>query len=234
MEQIYTIPVNEAFDAASEGNSRGCPFCMLAEKLENNEIDLILGASMMEPDIRIKTNEQGFCRHHFDMMFSGKNRLGLGLILESHLDEQKKHFSKNGLISKPGESEIRTVSRLNENCYVCSKIEYHFSKMLETAVLLWEKDPEFRKKTSRQPYFCLPHYKRFLETASSYLSKKMFKEFYNAVEETENSYFDALREDVSWFCKKFDYRYNDEPWKNSKDAVERAIAFLCGRVQTKK
>ena len=51
-----------------------------------------------------------------------------------------------------------------------------FSKMLETAVLLWEKDPEFRKKTSRQLYFCLPHYKRFLETASSYLSKKMFKE----------------------------------------------------------
>ena len=42
------------------------------------------------------------------------------------------------------------------------------------------------------------------------------------------SYFDTLREDVSWFCKKFDYRYNDEPWYNSKDAVERAIKFLSG------
>ena len=40
------------------------------------------------------------------------------------------------------------------------------------------------------------------------------------------TYFDTLREDVSWFCKKFDYRYADEPWKNSKDSVERAIKFL--------
>ena len=39
-------------------------------------------------------------------------------------------------------------------------------------------------------------------------------------------YFDQLREDVSWFCKKFDYRYDQEPWYNSKDAVERAIIFL--------
>ena len=46
MEQIYTIPVNEAFDAAD-----GCPFCALWRKLEENELDLILGASMMEPDV---------------------------------------------------------------------------------------------------------------------------------------------------------------------------------------
>jgi esterase/lipase superfamily enzyme len=31
---------------------------------------------------------------------------------------------------------------------------------------------------------------------------------------------------VSWFCKKFDYRYDKEPWYNSKDAVERAFKFL--------
>ena len=37
---------------------------------------------------------------------------------------------------------------------------------------------------------------------------------------------DSLTEDVSWFCKKFDYRYDEEPWYNSKDAVERAIRFL--------
>ena len=43
-----------------------------------------------------------------------------------------------------------------------------------------------------------------------------------------NTYFDSLREDVSWFCKKFDYRYDKEPWGNAKDAVERAIKFTSG------
>ena len=40
------------------------------------------------------------------------------------------------------------------------------------------------------------------------------------------SYMEELSGDVSWFCKKFDYRYNDEPWYNSKDSVERAMKFL--------
>jgi hypothetical protein len=37
---------------------------------------------------------------------------------------------------------------------------------------------------------------------------------------------DTLREDIKWFIKKFDYRYEEEPWKNSKDSVERTIKFL--------
>ena len=57
MEQIYTIPVNEAFDASAADSTCGCPMCALYRKLEENELELILGASMMEPDVRIKTNE---------------------------------------------------------------------------------------------------------------------------------------------------------------------------------
>lgn len=42
-EKIYTIPVNEAFEACAEDKSRGCPFCRLYNKLEADETDLILG-----------------------------------------------------------------------------------------------------------------------------------------------------------------------------------------------
>ena len=42
------------------------------------------------------------------------------------------------------------------------------------------------------------------------------------------AYLDTLREDVSWFCKKFDYRYEEEPWYNAKDSVQRAIEYLSG------
>ena len=48
-EKIYTIPVNEAFDEYD-----GCPFCRMRRTLEDNERELIMGASMMEPDTRIK------------------------------------------------------------------------------------------------------------------------------------------------------------------------------------
>ena len=97
MEQIYTIPVNEAFEASAADPSCGCPFCTLYNKLEDDELDLILGASMMEPDVRIRTNESGFCRTHYDMMFVRKNRLGMALTLESHLKELQEDL-KAGLL----------------------------------------------------------------------------------------------------------------------------------------
>ena len=37
-----------------------------------------------------------------------------------------------------------------------------------------------------------------------------------------------IQEDVNWFTKKFDYRFKDEPWKNSKDAIQRSIKKLVG------
>lgn len=80
-EQIYTIPVSEAF----ETRNGKCPLCLLRGKWEQNELDLILGASMMEPDIRIQTNEKGFCNNHLHKMYEKGNRLPLALTLESHL-----------------------------------------------------------------------------------------------------------------------------------------------------
>ena len=226
MEQIYTIPVNEAFDASAADRSCGCPMCALYRKLEENELELILGASMMEPDIRIMTNKEGFCRTHYDMMFVRKNRLGMALTLESHLAELSEEIRGGGFLSKPGEKTVKRIAKLESDCYVCRRIEFHFAHMIDTAVYLWEEDEDFQKKLRAQPYFCLPHYRRLLEHASTRLNKKNFPALQKATSQIVEAYMATLSEDVSWFCKKFDYRYDAEPWYNSKDSVERAIKFL--------
>ena len=227
MEQIYTIPVNEAFEKSAADKSCGCPFCTLYNKLECDELDLILGASMMEPDIRIKTNKQGFCRTHYDMMFVRKNRLGMALTLESHLDELKKEIKDGGLIGGgTGAKPVKRIGELEASCYVCDRIAFNFAHMIETAVLLWESDENFPAKLKAQPYFCLPHYRMMLEYAQKRLGKKQLKDFVKDCEAIQNAYIEKLNSDVSWFCKKFDYRYDEEPWYDSKDAVERSMKFL--------
>ena len=232
-EQIYTIPVNTAFEKSEADKACGCPFCTMKEILEKNELDLILGASMMEPDIRIKTNEQGFCKKHMDTMIGMKNRLGLALMLESHLEEVKKKVKVKGLISAikgKGTASDEKLAALESSCYICGKIAFHLEKMFECAVYLWENDENFRKKTANQPFFCLPHYRKFVELGKRDMPKNVFSDFYGAVNGIETAYLDKLYEDVAWFCKKFDYRYADEPWGDSKDSIERAAAFLNGRV----
>lgn len=232
MEQIYTIPVNESFEASAANQSYGCPLCALYRKLEENELELILGASMMEPDVRIKTNDQGFCRLHYDLMFVRKNRLGMALTLESHLNELKSEL-KNGTFGTPGTKPMKRISELEHNCYVCKRIAFNFEHMVETAVLLWDTDPDFLPKFKAQPYFCLPHYRHLLEYGQKRLSKKKLSSFSEDCSNIVRSYLEDLTEDVSWFCKKFDYRYNEEPWYNSKDSVERAIKFLRSDIHVK-
>ena len=226
MEQIYTIPVNEAFELCGADHSCGCPFCNIFNMLENDELELILGASMMEPDVRIKTNKEGFCKTHYDMMFVRKNRLGMALTLESHLDEISKEIKSPKLIAPKMPKAVSRITELENTCYVCRRIEFNFSHMIETAVLLWDSDEEFKKKLDAVPYFCLPHYRRLVEYGQKRLSKKNFSEFLCKCENIVNTYLEELKSDVSWFCKKFDYRYDEEPWYNSKDAVERAMKFL--------
>jgi len=36
--------------------------------------------------------------------------------------------------------------------------------------------------------------------------------------------------ELSWFIDKFDYRYKDEPWKNSKDALPRSIQKVSSEI----
>jgi len=232
MVQIFSIPVLEAFEACEADGSIGCPYCKIYRELQSNELDIILGASMMEPDIRIKTNELGFCNPHYFMMLTRRRMLGMGLILESHLAEVRTRISKKSLLGAPGSASLPEISRLNRSCYVCERINKNMDAVISTTVYLYEKDEnDFRKKFKSPDYICLPHYSALMEYASKKMDKKLFREFYSVAEEIEEKYAQTLSGDVSWFCKKFDYRYDEEPWYNSKDSVQRSIKFLTGSME---
>ena len=77
-DDICTIPVSEGFEPKD-----GCPICRMRAIAERRVISYIMGAAMMEPDVRVKTNELGFCRDHYSMMRKANNRLSLALMLDS-------------------------------------------------------------------------------------------------------------------------------------------------------
>ena len=85
---IDTIPVWDAMKLDGE-----CLMCALERKTELGEAERYLGASVMEPDVRIKVNDRGFCRKHHAMLFSMSNRLGHALMLESHTIENRKKLA---------------------------------------------------------------------------------------------------------------------------------------------
>lgn len=236
-EELYTIPVNEAIEQDGE-----CLFCTLNKKLEGDILNYILGPSYMEEDIRGETDKIGFCREHYRQMYSAQNRLGVALMIDTHLKKLKSELEellkddlagsgvKKGLFKKNVDEpkSVEYLSNIENSCYACNRMKARMDSYVDTFFYLWKKEDEFRNKVLNSKGFCISHFKLLIDEAKKRLSGDKFTDFLKSVSDVEMKNLAALQEDVDWFIQKFDYRFKDEPWKNSKDALPRAILKLSG------
>ena len=239
---IDTIPVWDAIKLEGE-----CLFCALRRKTELGETERYLGASVMEPDIRIKVNAKGFCAKHQLMLFGFENRLGHALLLQTQLaettgkvlrtQENLRKEQKGGLSGLlKGKAEQKSgfraaaaeIRRLSEGCVLCDSITESMARYVHTFFHLYQNDAEFRKRFLDSKGVCLEDMALLLETAGDELSSKDAQAFAAQLYSLQEKSLATLQEDVDWFIKKFDYRFKAEPWKNSKDAVERGVNKLQG------
>lgn len=230
-EQIYTIPVNDGFNESGE-----CAFCNMRNKLEKDALAYTLGPSYMEQDVRDMTNEKGFCRTHYEMMYKAQNRLGLALMVSTHMRELEKKVKsaiddvknkkKSGLFSHKsaecGEAE-RLLAEINSSCFVCDKINASMERYFDTFFYLWRRSEEFQSKVKASTGFCAEHALRLVSLAGKKLGGKEYDEFLDELERLQSESFGRVEEELLWFINKFDYRFKDKPWGNSKTALRRAI-----------
>ncbi len=221
-ETIYTIPINKAFEPKC-----GCPLCTLEKKLEENALDYIMGAAMMEPDVREKTNQLGFCSKHYENMLMMKNRLSLALMLESRLDTLSKIFDsmyKNGVIDP--KKAATAFGDTADTCFVCNRIESFMVQYFRNIVYMWKGEEQFRTLFASQECFCLNHTVRLLEYGSKGLGKKEFAMYADSLMKIQKKRLDSVSADVKRFCQSFDYRFAGQPLGQAKFGVERAVHFL--------
>lgn len=225
-ESILTIPVSEIFEPKC-----GCPICRMRDMLEQRTIEYIMGAAMMEPDVRMETNRLGFCKTHFEQMRDCKNRLSLALMLQSHLQDIQKNIFNRKNIFEGKTAKQKKVSQINNDCFVCSKIEWGMSRLMVTFFEMFVKSREFRELFSEQEMLCMPHYDLLVSMSVDNIDKKYQKQFIESCGELVKKYLDILENDVSHYCKMYDYRNTGKnaDWGNSKDSIERSIKFLTSR-----
>lgn len=239
-EQLYTIPLNDAFAANDE-----CPFCFIERKVEQDLLDFTLGsgASYMERDIREKTDQAGFCRLHFQKMFRYGNTLGNAWILKTHyqqvndeLSNEIKHFKTTKIkftdrfrkTREINNSMSAWIASREQSCFICQQYKDMYARYLDTFFYMYKKDPSFADTCKKSKGFCLTHFSDLCEAAVVSLSPKQQDEFFAMIFPLMEEHMHRLSEDVSWLVEKFDYQNQNTDWKNSKDAIQRGMQKLKG------
>ncbi len=242
-ETIYTIPVNEAFETPCE-----CPLCRLETRFENDRVNYYLGPSLMEPENRVETNETGFCAKHFRLMYETRaNRLGLGLMIHTHMCEQNKKFEKaagakeggdtkksflrsvkSGSASKSADALLRYIDGRQDSCCICRDLVKTMDRYCEVITHMYFTDKEFREHFDGGLGFCMPHLAMLIRASQKYLSGAKQEAFTENLIKMQIENMKRIEDEVEWFTKKFDYRNRDADWGNSRDAVPRSIEKLTG------
>ncbi len=243
-EKLYTMELTDAVKAGDE-----CLFCWLERKLEQENLEFVLGSSYMEGDIREETSKKGFCRHHTKLMYDYGNSLGNAWIMKSRLEyvnrewkkqmekdtpEKKagflKRFSRSGSMEPQGavstaEAWIRSEE---EHCYVCSRMKKIYGRMLDTFVYLLKEEPEFGRLLMESKGFCLPHFADILHVCGEKLKPEERQVWIAKLGQLMERNLDRVQEDIDWLIEKYDYRNQDADWKQSRDAVQRTMQKLVG------
>ena len=238
-ETIYTIPVNEGFEAADE-----CPFCAMERKEEERAIRYYVGpgASYMEPEVRASTDRAGFCGAHMKKLYDYGNTLGAALILQTYyaglLEEMQAQLTDYEVTAKPGLfSRKKTRSSDNgylqqlqdrvDSCAMCEKVEYNMERYFATFFTLL-KDTEFREKVASCHGFCLRHFTRMLSMTDDHLPENQRQWFQDTLLSLMQENLIRVKEDLDWLVAKYDYRNASKPWGTAQDALPRAMQKLQG------
>ena len=245
-EKIYTIPVHDAYN-----RKEACPLCTLELTLTDEMLAYYLGPALMEPDVRVITNDLGFCHDHWQGLYNREeNRLGLGLLLHTHVCDVTDDLHKSITKSVPGVQKglfagkqkdykekileaAEAIEKRVESCTICGKLEATMGHYLDVIFYEYFHEPEFRAQFDQGNGYCLSHLALLLRGCARYLGQNQAAEFIANLATQQNKSMEILRDDVEWFTKKFDYQNVNADWKNSKDAIPRSIRKLVGRTDLK-
>jgi hypothetical protein len=154
-------------------------------------------------------------------------------MLKTHTDKtirdlkqlsENKPVAAGGIFKKEKVSSVgEYIKNLEESCFICQRINSTADRYIDTIFHLWKKDSSFKEKFKNSKGFCTYHYGILYDRGQTKLGKDEYNEFIDILNKVYFENMERVNGDIGWFIDKFDYRFKNEPWKNSKDALPRGI-----------
>ncbi len=212
---ISNIQLIEAFKKDSE-----CPLCILKNEVEKSLIKMFLTEGVTDEETRLESNNLGFCKRHLNQMENSENKLGFALQLNTRMMHLKDIISSN----KNTKTSAKTADKINKElstCIICKYTDESMQRYYSLTAKTYNENVEFRNLIKNCKGFCLEHFNGLLKNVK--FAKNSSDEYTKDLTLIERENLNRLISELDWFCDKFDYRNNDKPWGNSKDALARTV-----------
>ena len=227
--QLETIPVWDGITSSSE-----CFLCDLIKQAEQDSLKFYLGASVMNPETRVKVNNIGFCKKHTSMLVQSGSPNAMAVLWESHFAETRKQIEDSLSELENTRNPKKTIAKLSKiitsrvddpqgECLICSRMKDRLNRYCFTIPYLWGQDTNFREAFSKSKGFCLPHMAKILELSLEALDSKQQKEFAKAMSELQSQNLERVAHDLWYMTEHYKSENINKSWNGCEDAQKRAV-----------
>jgi hypothetical protein len=234
MAELEISLVHDAYAAGGE-----CPLCFLADRADGVYVGSFRGNRVMEPSVRTRTNATGFCPTHARRLYAGEGKLGLALVMHTHLQEILPGVSADlRAIQQSAEDGKKDAARIDEaverlaglrdSCYICGLLESDLDRYASTILYLWQKDPGFPAVLRASRGFCLPHFLRMLGEARRTLHRDELGRWLAEVVPLMTSSLAGLEGDLLAFTQLHQGTSTDLGTQEVRSALGRTLQKLTG------
>ena len=156
--QIQTAPIWDAYKTETD-----CPLCKIYADREKRLVGQYLNENVMDPDFRVASNRIGFCKDHIAMMYTGQNKLGMALQLETRANALNELLSKFPTDKKSAKKTAELLDK-HYGCVICDALEEPMSRYYMTIAEMFDNEAEFPQLFGGA-HHCVEHAVRLYEAA---------------------------------------------------------------------
>lgn len=238
-QDLSQIHIWEAF----ENEKSECPICEIEKRSKRRLIESFFSEIVMDYKFQVSIGVQNYlCKEHLNDLYEHNDKLGLAIIVERMLEYEKdklkkKEESSESLNYAKSFKDLFRKKKListyhRHECYICSKLRGNVRNSIEILIGIWKNNEEFRNLYSSSKGFCMRHFHELLDISAIVLNDAdKIEKFKDITTKLQHNNLARLQEELNWFIQKFDYRFDDRPWGNSKDSLVRSIIKITGNLK---
>ncbi len=235
------LEISRVHDAYAQGGE--CPLCTLMDGAERTYLLSFQHSRVMEPNVRVRTNAVGFCPDHLGKLYQGENKLGLGLVMMTHLQEKMPEITAaldaTVQAAQAGGRErarriqqiIGSLEKLRDSCFICGLLSQDLTRYAWTILYLWRKDPEFPARLRASRGFCLSHFCTVLAAACDILRADRLTRWLEDIVPVMKRSVEGLEEDLLAFTQLHQAGNSSLGTDQVRRALSRTLQMLAGRTQ---